>query len=607
MSKDTRFVGMDVHADTIAVAEGRDRVRSLGIVPNRPEAIRRLLGKVGKLASLRVCYEAGPTGYALYWQLTKLGVHCDVIAPSLVPTKSGERVKTDRRDAEKLARSYRSGDLTPVWVPDSKHEAIRDLVRAREAAKEDRLRAKHRLSKYLLRYGQRAPDGCRAWTAVWWQWVRGLELTSRAKHDAGRVGSRGRSSSATYRASRWCHRSRRQRSSRAAARSGRCAPSAARSSQDHRGDAGDRVRQLQPLRASNPSHELHGHGSLRAFEWTAQSSGRDHQNRQLPPASGTRRSGWHYRHRPKLNLRQKELQPSLAPKVAAVAWRAQERLHRRYWALANKSKPTGGIVTAVARELAGFVWAIGVETEKQLATVKAAGTSQRAEVNESAAERGYGGGSSRTLCGQTHEPSARQLPTNHDHEGGCGRPSNISVINRRIQPTSAADSFASEINERIRSDLTRSSVLAGSCHINVLAFSCERQQQRNRMLPRQQARGPRRTHRTMLGAKARARNTITFPSARRRSSAATPLLGSREPEATFDAVRAGSAAIDRSGTSFLHIPDQMFPLSRRRPSSPLSSGTRTGRMASEYRSRRGSTPVCSHQTCVARAAGLCRT
>jgi transposase len=120
MSKDTRFVGMDVHADTIAVAvaEGRDRVRSLGIVPNRPEAIRRLLGKVGKLVSLRVCYEAGPTGYALYWQLTKLGVHCDVIAPSLVPTKSGERVKTDRRDAEKLARSYRSGDLTPVWVPD---------------------------------------------------------------------------------------------------------------------------------------------------------------------------------------------------------------------------------------------------------------------------------------------------------------------------------------------------------------------------------------------------------------------------------------------------------------------------------------------------------
>ena len=91
------------------------------------------------MSTLKVCYEAGPTGYALYWQLTKLGNQCEVIAPSLVPTKAGERIKTDRRDAEKLARSYRSGDLTAVWVPDAKHEAIRDLVRAREAAKEDQL------------------------------------------------------------------------------------------------------------------------------------------------------------------------------------------------------------------------------------------------------------------------------------------------------------------------------------------------------------------------------------------------------------------------------------------------------------------------------------
>lgn len=178
MSKSIRFVGMDVHAETIAVAvaEGRDEVRSLGIIPNRPEAVRRLLGKLGKLTNVKVCYEAGPTGYALYWQLTKLGVPCEVIAPSLVPVKAGDRIKTDRRDAEKLARSYRAGDLTSVWVPDGKHEAIRDLVRAREAAKEDQLRAKQRLGKYLLRYGIRAPDGCRAWTAAWWQWVRGVQL-----------------------------------------------------------------------------------------------------------------------------------------------------------------------------------------------------------------------------------------------------------------------------------------------------------------------------------------------------------------------------------------------------------------------------------------------
>jgi transposase len=178
MGKNTRFVGLDVDAETIAVAvaEGRNRVRSVGTIANRPEPVRRLLGKLGKLTELRACYEAGPTGCALYWQLTQLGVQCEVIAPSLVPMKSGDRIKTDRRDAERLARSYQAGDLTPVWVPDAKHEALGDLVRAREAAKEDQLRAKHRLGKYLLRYGQRPADNSKAWSAAWWQWVRALQL-----------------------------------------------------------------------------------------------------------------------------------------------------------------------------------------------------------------------------------------------------------------------------------------------------------------------------------------------------------------------------------------------------------------------------------------------
>jgi len=375
MSKDTRFVGMDVHADTIAVAiaEGRDRVRSLGIVPNRPEAIRRLLGKAGKLASLRVCYEAGPTGYALYWQLTKLGVHCDVIAPSLVPTKSGERVKTDRRDAEKLARSYRSGDLTPVWVPDSKHEAIRDLVRAREAAKEDQLRAKHRLSKYLLRYGQRAPDGCRAWTAVWWQWVRGLELTHpeqnttlvelvlEVDHQAQRIE---RLDGAIDRAVNEAPEQLRALVDALQALRGVAKITAVTLATEFGSFSRfERAVQVMSYTGMVPSEHSSGARSRRG---AITKTGNSHLRRVLVEAA------WHYRHRPKLNQRQKELQPSLAPKVAAVAWRAQERLHRRYWALAKKSKPTGKIVTAVARELAGFVWAIGVETEKQLATVKAA-------------------------------------------------------------------------------------------------------------------------------------------------------------------------------------------------------------------------------------------
>src|SRR5579864_891086 len=114
-----RFLGLDVHAATIAVAvaEPTGEVRSLGVIPHRPEVVRRLICRLGAPATLRVCYEAGPTGYGLYWQLVGMGVHCDVVAPTLVPVKAGDRVKTDQRDAEKLALCYRAGDLTPVWVP----------------------------------------------------------------------------------------------------------------------------------------------------------------------------------------------------------------------------------------------------------------------------------------------------------------------------------------------------------------------------------------------------------------------------------------------------------------------------------------------------------
>ena len=150
-----RFIGLDVHAETIAVAiaEPGGEVRSIGTIPNRLESIRKMIGKLGPVKDLRACYEAGPTGYVLYWQLTQLGVECQVVAPSLVPVKAGDRVKTDRRDAEKLARCHRAGDLTAVWVPDAAHEALRDLVRAREAGKKDQLRARHRLGKFLLRHG----------------------------------------------------------------------------------------------------------------------------------------------------------------------------------------------------------------------------------------------------------------------------------------------------------------------------------------------------------------------------------------------------------------------------------------------------------------------
>lgn len=114
MKEKLRFVGLDVHAETIAVAvaEPEGEVRSLGTIPNRAESIGKLIKKLGPAAKLRACYEAGPTGYVVYWQLAELGVECEVVAPTLVPVKAGDRVKTDRRDAEKLARCFRSGDLT---------------------------------------------------------------------------------------------------------------------------------------------------------------------------------------------------------------------------------------------------------------------------------------------------------------------------------------------------------------------------------------------------------------------------------------------------------------------------------------------------------------
>jgi len=183
MQNKVRFLGLDVHAETIAVAvaEPDGSVRSLGTTANRAESIRKLVKKLGPVEQLKACYEAGPTGYVLYWQLAELGIQCEVIAPTLMPVKAGDRVKTDRRDAERLARSFRSGDLTAVWVPDAGSEALRDLVRAREAAKQDQLRARHRLSKFLLRSGQRPAAGLKAWTQLYMAWVRRLRFEQAAQ------------------------------------------------------------------------------------------------------------------------------------------------------------------------------------------------------------------------------------------------------------------------------------------------------------------------------------------------------------------------------------------------------------------------------------------
>ena len=282
-----QFVGLDVHADTIAVAvaEPDGTVRSVGVIPNRPESIRKLVKRLGSPEQWRACYEAGPTGYVLYWQLTALGVRCEVVAPTLVPVKAGDRVKTDRRDALKLARSYRAGDLTPVWVPDAAHEALRDVVRAREAAKKDQLRARHRLGKFLLRHGRRPPTGINRWTQRHLEWVKSVRFTEAAQE-------------ATlldyfHEVEHMADRLARLEAALDAARGGpgpdadgdRRAAGAARGRAGVGGHDRGRTRPGLALWSALATDELQRHGAQRVLQRPPDTPRRDHQDRQCPSAT----------------------------------------------------------------------------------------------------------------------------------------------------------------------------------------------------------------------------------------------------------------------------------------------------------------------------------
>ncbi len=171
----TTYVGLDVHKATVsvAVAEGRrgGEVRHLGVFPNRPDHIAKLVERLGKgRRKLSFCYEAGPCGYGLHRQLTGLGHDCIVVAPSLIPIKAGDRVKTDRRDAIMLAKLHRAGELTSVWVPDDAHEAMRDLIRARATAVRVLGKARQHLQGFLLRHGRIYP-GKKGWTGAYRRWL----------------------------------------------------------------------------------------------------------------------------------------------------------------------------------------------------------------------------------------------------------------------------------------------------------------------------------------------------------------------------------------------------------------------------------------------------
>ena len=367
--KRVKFVGLDVHAETIAVAvaDQNGEVRSLGIVPNREESVRKLVRKLGPLEELRFCYEAGPTGYVLYWQLTRMGAQCEVVAPTLVPVKAGDRVKTDRRDALKLARNYRAGELTAVWVPDAAHEALRDLVRAREAAKKDQLRARHRLNKFLLRHGRRPAMGVKAWTMKYLEWVKGevhfeqmaqeatlLDYLHEVEHAAARIA----------------------RLDAAITEAVKSAPPRMRAViealQALRGvahvSAVTVVAELGELSRFNRAKQLMGYGGIVASEHSSgertrrgniTKTGNAHLRRVVVEAA------WAYRHRPAVGATLRKRQENVSDEVKEIAWKAQHRLHKRYRKLLAKGKNKGVVVTAVGRELLGFIWAIGVKVETE--------------------------------------------------------------------------------------------------------------------------------------------------------------------------------------------------------------------------------------------------
>ncbi len=369
MPSNLRYLGLDVHAETIAVAvaEPPGEVRPLGIIPNRPEPVAKLIRKLGPQGQLRACYEAGPCGYVLYWQLTKLGVHCDVVAPTLVPTKPGDRVKTDRRDAAKLARCYRAGDLTPVWVPDAAHEALRDLVRAREAAKQDQLRARQRLGKFLLRQGRRPPEGVKPWTQRHRRWLDALQFELPAQ----------RATLADYVYEIDHAAARLERLETALDEAVQAAPPAMRAVmalQTLRGirqvTAATIVSEVGPLSRFTHPRQLMGYSGTVPSEHSSGSSvhrgaitktGNAHLRRVLVEAA------WAYRFSPKCAKGLRQRQRGQPEAITALAWNAQQRLCTRYRRLLARGKPTPHVITAVARELVGFIWAIGVAVERQQA------------------------------------------------------------------------------------------------------------------------------------------------------------------------------------------------------------------------------------------------
>jgi transposase len=354
------YVGLDVHKDAIIVAVAEDglrgEVRDYGRIANTPAALERLVRKLGQLGvELRFCYEAGPCGYGIQRQLSAGGHDCVVVAPSLIPKRAGDWVKTDRRDAAGLARLHRAGELTAVWVPDAGHEAMRDLVRARLDAVRALRRARQQLSGFLLRQG--CHYGRPAWTKLHRRWLAGLKFQQAVHHIVLE----------DYIATVEAAQARRDRLTaqiEAMLPDWTLAPVVA-ALQTMRGmalvNAATLIAELGDLaRFANP-RQLMAYLGLVPCE---HSSGASVRRGGLTKAgnSAARRllieAAWCYRFPARLS-RELLLRQEAQPKpIREIAWKAQLRLCARYRKLARSGKPANVVTAAIARELAGFVWAI---------------------------------------------------------------------------------------------------------------------------------------------------------------------------------------------------------------------------------------------------------
>jgi transposase len=349
-------LGLDVSKNKIAVGILRwdEQVPDTEMLFNDEPSVRRLINRFGDPGRLRVCYEAGPTGFGLYRLLASMAVACEVIAPALIPRAPGDRVKTDRRDCRRLARLYRAGELVAIRVPSEAEEAVRDLCRARAAVVGDRTRIRHRLSKFLLRHDRVWRET--AWTVKHEQWLLGQHfddpaLRSTYAHYRAMLGARGAELAAVEAdlAYWYTHGPFTDAVARLAAYRG-VASVGALSIASEVGDwrRFPAARTFMGFTGLVPSEYSSGDAVRRGHITKA---GNTHLRTQLIE------SAWAYQHHPSLGLTLRRRQQHLDPATVARSWHAQQRLCARFRRLDARKTSRSVVAVAIARELAGFLWA----------------------------------------------------------------------------------------------------------------------------------------------------------------------------------------------------------------------------------------------------------